>query len=148
MMQIPLPLQYLAQTQQVASRSQLERTYVSDGATLCENRVNLELQYADLIQTTTEFNRKLVSYQANKNAGFHNWLRYKEGFSAELVEMLLGKFGVSAGQRVLDPFAGSATTLLVAQSRGINATGFDIMPFCHLMWRAKSRYQQYDLQTL
>ncbi len=146
MSQLPLPM--FSEVPELTTREELSRTYFSDGVTSIEARIALELQYADVMVTTNEFNRKLVSYQANKKTRFHSWLKYKEGFSAELVEILLGKFGVSSGQKILDPFAGSGTTLLVAQAQGINAVGIDILPLCHLVWQAKSSYQRYDLAAL
>src|SRR5258708_32509679 len=143
-----LPLQMFSEVPELTTREELSRTYFSDGVTSIEARIALELQYADVMVTTNEFNRKLVSYQANKKTRFHSWLKYKEGFSAELVEILLGKFGVSSGQKILDPFAGSGTTLLVAQAQGINAVGIDILPLCHLVWQAKSSYHRYHLPSL
>ncbi len=148
MSQMPLPLPEFIEIPELASQEELLRIYSSDSITSIENRIDLEVKYAHLLKPTKEFDRRLVSYQANKNAKFHSWLKYKEGFSSKLVDTLFNKFGVTPGQRVLDPFAGSGTTLLVAQSKGINAVGIDILPLCHLAWKAKSRYQQYDLQVL
>ena len=132
----------------VAHERRIRLAYTNDGATSCEARVVLELKYASLLTPTDEFNRRLVSYQANKQAQLHSWLKYKEGFSAQLVEILLDKFGVVAGQKILEPFAGSATTMLVAKELGIDAVGIEILPMCHLAWEAKSRYGQYDLVEL
>jgi len=129
-------------------QAKVRRTYANDGATSCEARIALELKYASILAPTDEFNRKLVSYQANKQAKLHSWLKYKEGFSAQLVENLLAKFGVQPGQKILDPFAGSATTLLVAKELGVDAIGIEILPVCHLAWQAKSRYKDYDLAEL
>ena len=78
----------------------------------------------------------------------HNWLKYKEGFSAQLVESFLNKFGIGPGQRILEPFAGSATTLLVAMELDIDAVGIEILPVCHLAWEAKSRYPEYNATEL
>lgn len=129
-------------------QEQIQRAYATDDTTRFEERVALELKYASLLIPTDEFNRKLVSYQANKQARLHSWLKYKEGFSAQLVEILIDKFNVRPSQNILDPFAGSATTLLVAKELGINATGIELLPVCHLAWQAKSRYREYDLTEL
>ncbi len=144
--QILLPAFQVAVSE--ADEVRIRQTYANDGATSCEARIALELKYASRLTPTNEFNRKLVSYQANKQARLHSWLKYKEGFSAQLVENLLVKFGVHPGQRVLDPFAGSATTLLVAKEAGIDAVGIEILPVCHLTWEAKSHYREYDLAEL
>ena len=144
--QITLPLTEITISPTYETR--IRDAYASDGATSCEERIALELKLAPLLTPTDEYNRKLVSYQANKQARLHNWLKYKEGFSAQLVETLLGKFGIGPGQKILEPFAGSATTLLVAKEMGVDATGIEILPVCHLAWEAKSRYREYDLAEL
>ena len=40
-------------------------------------------------EETTQFNRKLVSFQASKYEILHSWLKYREGFSPRLVDTLL-----------------------------------------------------------
>ena len=92
--------------------------------------------------------RKIVSFQANKGELVHSWLKYREGFSSVLVETLLKDFNLKPGDTILDPFAGSATTLLVGKTFGVNATGIDILPNCHLAWEAKSKYADYDVSEL
>ena len=52
--------------------------------------------------------RTLVSFQANKTSPSYRWYKFKEGFSAKLVEYLLLQYGI-AGGTLLDPFAGSGT---------------------------------------
>lgn len=104
--------------------------------------------YGDLFQETTRFNRQLVSFQANKTETPHRWLKYRESFSASLVEMLMDEFRVKAGDTVLNPFAGSYTTLLVAKMQGVNAIGIELLPHCPLAWEAKSRAFDYDLDEL
>lgn len=111
-------------------------------------RVALEKRYSTILNETNKFNRKLVSYQGNKGEIVHGWIKYREGFSAQLVETLLNEFQIAPGQRILDPFSGSSTTLLVAKSMGIDAMGVEIMSVCHLAWDAKSQFQRYDLKEL
>ena len=71
--------------------------------------------------------RSLVSFQANKTRAAYRWYKYKEAFSAPLIEYLFHKYRITSG-RVLDPFAGSGTTLFVAASLGIDAEGIEILP--------------------
>jgi DNA modification methylase len=71
--------------------------------------------------------RRLVSNQANKVRLSYRWYRYKEAFSASLVEYLLGRYNVVSG-RLLDPFAGSGTALIAASATGIDADGIELLP--------------------
>ena len=84
----------------------------------------LHARFADRLVVREALTRRLVSYQGNKAQPGLRWLRYKEGFSAELVRGAL----TEAGGPVLDPFAGIGTTALVAGGAGREATGIEIMP--------------------
>ncbi len=70
--------------------------------------------------------RSLVSFQANKNRPVYRWYKYKEGFSATLVEYLFRKFNISRG-KILDPFAGSGTALFTASALGLDADGIELL---------------------
>lgn len=87
----------------------------------------LESNYQSKISIEPDLNRQLVSFQANKGKPVYRWYKYKEGFSATLIEYLLTRFDVTQG-RVLDPFAGSGTTLFVASEQGIDADGIELLP--------------------
>ena len=71
--------------------------------------------------------RSLVSFQANKARAVYRWYKYKEAFSAPLIEHLFHEYGITSG-KILDPFAGSGTTLFVATSMGMDAEGIEILP--------------------
>lgn len=71
--------------------------------------------------------RPLVSFQANKTRPIYRWYKFKEAFSASLVEYLLSRYRITGG-RILDPFAGSGTALFVASAAGINADGIELLP--------------------
>ena len=111
-------------------------------------RLELERVYGSLLYETDRFSRQLVSFQANKTEILHRWIKYREGFSAALVQLLLDEFGIRPGHRVLDPFAGSGTTLLVSMLLGIDATGIELLPHCHVAWDAKRRVFDYDMAEL
>ncbi len=106
----------------------LRAIYRTDNVTSSAARVALERKYQSLLLPTERFTRQIVSYQANKSARLHRWFKYKEGFSAQLVEKLIQEFALQAPQRILDPFAGVSTTLLVAREFGLSATGIEVMP--------------------
>ncbi len=80
--------------------------------------------------------RSLVSFQANKTRPVYRWYKFKEAFSASLVETLFYKYGITAG-RILDPFAGSGTALFAASTMGINADGIELLPIGHEIITAK-----------
>jgi len=90
-------------------------------------RLDLENQYADLLCLDRSLDRKLVSFQANKSRPVYRWFKYKEGFSACLVESLLHRVGVTEGT-LLDPFAGSGTAMFVAAQHGLAAEGIELLP--------------------
>lgn len=133
----------------VKKEAHLKSALFSHSGVCAENaRTALEERYGHLLEETDEFNRQLVSFQANRTERLHSWFKYREGFSANLVEILLDRFGIGYGDVVFDPFAGSGTTLLVAQMLGIDAVGIELLPHCHLAWQAKSNAFDYDLNEL
>src|SRR5881227_1245159 len=74
----------------------------------------------------------------------HRLHPYLGKFIPQLVEALLSRH-VSQG-RVLDPFAGSGTTLVQSLESGYDATGADVAAFNCLLMRVKTR--QYNLFVL
>ncbi len=98
---------------------------VSPNGGSTRERQALEERFGDCLTVNPELTRKAVSYQGNQGVPGLRWMKYKEGFSRGLVEHVLDTHRPSA---VLDPFAGIGTTPLIAASRGMRATGVEIMP--------------------
>lgn len=113
-----------------------------------EARKEIEKRYSRVLEITNKFNRQNVSYQLSKKEVLHSWLKYKEGFSANLVNMLLDEMGAKQGDWVMDPFMGSGTTALACQMRGINSIGYDIMPISSVSIKAKAAIQRYDINEI
>lgn len=111
-------------------------------------RQKLEKKYAQFLEVTEKFNRQSVSYQLSKKDVLHSWLKYKEGFSSYLVNILLDEMGAVAGDWVMDPFMGSGTTALVCQMRGIKSIGYDVMPISEVSIKAKSAVMRYDANEI
>jgi hypothetical protein len=75
----------------------------------------------------------------------HRLHPYLGKFIPQLVEALLARY-VRPGGRVLDPFAGSGTTLVQALESGYDAVGIDIAAFNCLLMGVKTR--KYDAFAL
>lgn len=80
--------------------------------------------------------RPLVSFQANKTRPVYRWYKYKEAFSASLVENLFQRYGIAKG-RILDPFAGIGTALFAASAIGVDAEGIELLPIGQQIITAK-----------
>lgn len=113
-----------------------------------EARKDIEKRYSGVLEITDKFNRQNVSYQLSKKEVLHSWLKYKEGFSADLVNLLLDEMGAKSGDWVMDPFMGSGTTALTCQARGINSIGYDIMPISSVSIKTKAAIQKYDVNEV
>ena len=75
----------------------------------------------------------------------HRLHPYLGKFIPQLVEVLLRRY-VPVGARVLDPFAGSGTTLVQGLESGYDGVGVDIAAFNCLLMEVKTR--RYDLFAL
>lgn len=98
-------------------------TSPNGGAT--HERRALMARFEDRIFVDPTLTRRAVSFQGNRQLPGFRWMKYKEGFSADLVEGLLAEV---QPESVLDPFAGLGTAPVIAAGRGLRATGIEIMP--------------------
>ena len=108
-------------------------------------RQALEQKYKPILEVSDKFDRQNVSYQLSKKDVLHSWLKYKEGFSAELVNILLDDIKPTNDDVIMDPFMGSGTTALVCQMRGINSIGYDIMPISKVAITVKANVMRYNI---
>jgi hypothetical protein len=98
-------------------------------------RIDLDLSWSE---------RDLPERERTKHV--HRLHPYLGKFIPQLVEVLLGRY-FEQGGRVLDPFAGSGTTLVQALESGFDATGADIAAFNCLLMRVKTaQYNPFVLE--
>lgn len=78
-------------------------------------------------------NKNSTTFSGNMSLPVHKWYRYSAGFSARWAEETVVKYAKESGSfsdfKVLDPFAGSGTTLLSCDAAGIKSYGYESHPF-------------------
>lgn len=126
----------------------LVQSFSADSAASETERQRLEKKYEPKLCLTDRFSRQSVSYQLSKKDALHRWLKYKEGFSAELVNAFLDEMEAEPGDLIMDPFMGSGTTALVCCMRGIDSVGFDVMPLSGVSLRAKMAVLDYRTEEI
>lgn len=97
---------------------------------------HLEKRYR-LVDLTSEF-RTLVNFSLGMNQPYHRWARYREGYSATLVQNLIKQDQLTKELHfILDPMCGSGTTLVACSEIGFDSLGLDVNAFSIDLTRAK-----------
>jgi hypothetical protein len=99
--------------------------------------------YAEIDLDLSWSERDLPERERTKHV--HRLHPYLGKFIPQLVEVLLRRY-VAVGGRVLDPFAGSGTTLVQGLESGHDSVGIDVAAFNCLLMEVKTR--RYDLFAL
>lgn len=76
----------------------------------------------------------------------HGLHEYKGKFNPQIVHAIANIFGVQKGQKILDPFNGSGTTIVECAHAGIEAYGTDINPMACFIANAKVAALKIDVQ--
>ncbi|PYU49854.1 MAG: DNA modification methylase [Acidobacteria bacterium] len=114
----------------------------------------LEL-YDSSRKSPDNFKNTTSTFSDNLSLPIHRWFRYSAGFSATWAYQLLMSQRNHQPERVLDPFAGSGTTILEAERCGCESIGIEAHPFvarvtrAKLMWRSEvSVFQRFAERIL
>lgn len=99
----------------------------------------------DLLEVSSTPGKNETSFIDNMKLPVHRWFRYSAGFSAGWVVEEIRKLPVPP-KCVLDPFAGSGTTMLAADECQVRSIGTDAHPFVVRIARAKQKWGSDDKQ--
>lgn len=103
-------------------------------------------RYKDLLEKKPEY-YKQVTFRKTKQKPVYNWFHYKEGYDPELIWNLTQELDLEEGQRIIDPFCGTGTTLLAARENGFPSMGIDALPLCVFVANTKLQ-KDYDMEKL
>jgi hypothetical protein len=81
--------------------------------------------------------RKALNQLSLNDRAFHDWYRFILSFPPHLVRHYLEKFRANATTLVLDPFAGTGTTLVECKKQGIPCIGVEANPMAHFASQTK-----------
>ena len=109
-------------------------------------RTELEQRFVGKIIADPLLNRQIISNQDNKKIPIFDWFPYKEGFAYKLILYLITDFGKENIKRILDPFAGSGTTLFACRDLGIDSVGIELLPVGEFIY--KTRVSLEELRDL
>lgn len=80
---------------------------------------------------------------------YYRWLKYREGYSGELVKEIIRRFPINNDAFIIDPMCGSGSTLVACKEINIHSYGFDVNPFAVLATNVKcENYNNTDIDTI
>lgn len=92
---------------------------------------------SDLDLLGLAFDSKARNQLSDKDRAVHNWYRFVLSFPPHLVRHYLQRFHATEKTVVLDPFAGTGTTVVEAQKLGLSAVGIEANPMAHFACSVK-----------
>ncbi len=113
----------------------------------CIQRLELYEKFKAKIINNSNLDRKLVSFQANKQFPFSSWFKYREGFSEQLVTYLIQELKPQPGI-LIDPFSGSGASLFAANALMWQTIGIEILPVGIFATKTRNITQTVDIELL
>jgi hypothetical protein len=84
-------------------------------------------------KSTPELNRVLPD-----DSPIHDWYRFVLSYPPHLVREYVTKFDLQSGDRILDPFCGTGTTIVEAKNQGLPSSGIEANPMAFLAGTVKT----------
>lgn len=101
--------------------------------------------FANRMSLVTEPPRKRIGTAINllqaADTPIHGWYRFVLSYPPHLVRKYIEAFGLASGDRVLDPFCGTGTTLVEAKKLGLDSVGADAHPVAAMVSRVKISWE-------
>lgn len=88
------------------------------------------------LESESKKEKRAGTFTDNMKLPVHRWFRYSAGFSAQWIMQLISD-NQKPHLKILDPFAGSGTTLIAADSCEVSSVGIEAHPFVTRIARAK-----------
>ncbi|MEO0349439.1 MAG: DNA methyltransferase [Cyanobacteria bacterium P01_A01_bin.15] len=95
------------------------------------------LESSDLDLLGLDLNHRARNQLSYKDRAVHNWYRFVLSFPPHLVRHYLQRFHATEKTIVLDPFAGTGTTLVEVKKQGLPAMGIEANPMAHFACSVK-----------
>lgn len=91
----------------------------------------------------------LTTFARNKRLPIHRWFPYLQGFSRDLVDLMMRELNTGNQSRILDPFCGCGTTILTSAQRGMPSVGVDVFPLATFVTKVKLQrgYKMHELSA-
>lgn len=90
--------------------------------------------------STQKKNGKELNRLYEDDMPIHDWYRFVLSFPPHLVKDYIIKFGIQTNQVVLDPFAGTGTTLVECKKNGIRSYGCETNPIANFASTVKTNW--------
>lgn len=90
--------------------------------------------------STQKKNGKELNRLYEDDLPIHDWYRFILSFPPHLVKDYINKFGIQENQVVLDPFAGTGTTLVECKKNGIRSYGCETNPIANFASTIKTNW--------
>lgn len=97
------------------------------------------MQQMTLFDIKAEKKDSTTTFIDNMKLPIHRWFRYSAGFSADWVKSVISKYKKSESY-LLDPFAGSGTTLIAANELNVPSLGYEGHAFVRRIANIKLSY--------
>ena len=99
------------------------------------------------VKDETSFFQNFVNTSISKYRPYYGWIRYREGYSGDLVKELVKRSGVDPTcEFVADPMSGSGSTLIACKQIGVDSLGLDVNPF--VVETSNSKLHNYSKSEL